>query len=1405
MEKIIALRIRLDGSKESTSQVKTLTTEIQQIGKQIDALLVKGNQLKKLQDQLGKGKPISGGTGTGSGGGTGGRAPSAPRQGQSTDLNSAASLRRQIADAKAANVSVDALIQRVGKLKAEQTEANREIRAAARAFEETKAAAGSYREINAQLVKARDNYRQLGVEERNSIGGKESLARIRTLDRELKDLDADMGIYARNVGNYSSAFSQIGGVALRAFSVIGVALSADQVVEDAARISDSISNVQKVSGLATEQARKLADQLALRDTRTSLSDQLDIAETGGRIGINADNLGIEEAQRQLVDFTDAIDTANVALGDQFDNDAQKVASTLAGLRNVLTDFRPNGDGDIGGDLLRLGNALNFLETQGNSTAPVIADFVNRIGGTAVPLGASTESIFALSTTLDELEVSAERGATAVSNTLAKIAAAPEKFGREVVDSGLIESTGAFTELVNNDIISALSLVATAVQKNSTTNTEFAQGLNDLGITGARAQEVFGKLGGANERYNELLVKSQKSLSETTSLTEEFNTKNNNLAADLAKLRNSITNAFASSEVQDALRLIIQSVSQFVSVLISVPRFIIDNRMALLLLAAAYVTFNSVAIAAQLNTLRLAAAQKASVVASRAAAIGQRLLNVAMNANPIGLVVSAVFLLVGAFTLLYKNSETVRNGINAFGQSITKAYEQSGLLKTVLTPLVSVFRLIYDLITGNSNAVERFTDSAKTFASNVPAFIEIVNLKFKQLALTIAEAFTFGSASEKLKASIESVKTEIEAQQRIITNNNKGLAEREILRRKEALKADAEASKEKIGVLKGTNDEIVKEDEAAVERRKRIAQAARDAAKKRREQEAKDRLAAAKNILDLENDLIANRFDQREAEAQTDANRNIAGLVGDPEQIERQAELIRESLRRELDGINDERRAAHTEALELVAQFGRELAEAQAENGALAEQAAFDQAERFFDTQEKALDSQLAQQTAKLTRALRSGELSYQEFAERRAALSLQDKDARVALATQRLSEESALDAQLTEKLLEQEQARFDIQQAAREREQLERDEGLVAKEEDGDLSPEELATGLAESEALRQEQERAALIEHEEAKAEISAGFIERGLDRVEAASEEERAIQRRSLKAIEKLEKDKQKIILDSTQEIGESIGKFLTSQEKDMQGFLKEILTLALDALEKLILLSISSSTVQSLAQPDSVATFGASGLARAAILGGLIKGAFAGIKAIVSDFEGGGVLPGSQGQWEGGNVPVNSGTITGRRHAAGGIRRGNVEVESGEYKLRNGRESYIVNRRSTRMFKPWLDRLASDPGIYSPERRQMASAINAYSGFGVRFEEGGVLSGDPLAAPLNADGLVPFASNSGAETAAMRELSERGMMLSEAAILLAEETNARIDRLEVVINPGKAVNAGNNQLEAEAKRGL
>lgn len=70
---------------------------------------------------------------------------------------------------------------------------------------EAQAAEGSYQQLSQRLELMKKAYKQMTEEEKRSASGKELEKGIQSLDAHLKDLDADMGQFQRNVGNYAVA------------------------------------------------------------------------------------------------------------------------------------------------------------------------------------------------------------------------------------------------------------------------------------------------------------------------------------------------------------------------------------------------------------------------------------------------------------------------------------------------------------------------------------------------------------------------------------------------------------------------------------------------------------------------------------------------------------------------------------------------------------------------------------------------------------------------------------------------------------------------------------------------------------------------------------------------------------------------------------------------------------------------------------------------------------------------------------------------------------------------------------------------------------------------------------------------------------------------------------------------
>ena len=337
-------------------------------------------------------------------------------------------------------------------------------------------------------------------------------------DHALKKLDKTVGDNFRNVGNYSSGLDKL----RSGLGALGIAFGIGTIVRDVTKTLTSFdeesANISKTLGVTIEEARLLSEQLLKIDTRTSIEDLQKIAVIGGQLGI---------AKNDIIGFTESIDKLNVALGDEFTGGAEEITSVVGGLRNVFSDIKSD---DVSKDLLHIGNALNVLGAEGSATSPVMADFASRIGGIGIPLGLSTGQVLGLSATLQELNVNAERGGTAVGTILKKMANDTEGFSKL---AGM--STKDFADLVNTDLMGAFTKVVEGTKQFKGNAVGLSGALDKLHLNGSGASEVFLKLADNTDLLRLRTDQGTKSLKEEASVLDEFGKKNETLQAKFDKL------------------------------------------------------------------------------------------------------------------------------------------------------------------------------------------------------------------------------------------------------------------------------------------------------------------------------------------------------------------------------------------------------------------------------------------------------------------------------------------------------------------------------------------------------------------------------------------------------------------------------------------------------------------------------------------------------------------------------------------------------------------------------------------------------------------------------------------------------------------------------------------------------
>ena len=526
---------------------------------------------------------------------------------------------------------MDIADMKVSELKATQKLLNREIQDTVKGTAEYIEKSKRLQEVNTALKEVRDDTRAIG-----------------------KELDDNKGA----IGRFKDAFQG-------AFAALSLENLVESVVDfgresiaSAAKMSDAMSDIEKSTSMTTEEVSGLVSEIGKIDSRTSTEALLDIAKVAGQLGI---------AKEEVIGFTKSVDMAVVALGDEFSGGAEEVAGKMGTLKTLFKDTK---DLQAGEAINKIGSAINELGAAGSATGPVIADFTARMGQLGDLSPQITQSM-GLGAAFQELGLSAEIASGGLTNIL--LTAAKES-GPFAAQMGL--STKAIEDLINTDPNEFLLKLAESLR--GLPADQVAKRLDDMGIKSQEATKVMSLLKDQTDLVRTRQLQANDAFEKGTSLTDEFNKKNNNAAAELAKMGKEVQTMSVSlgTGLLPIVLTVGQAVIGFGRAIGAIPAFLKENKAELALLAIALLTFNGNLIAATAASLGHAVAEKARTAWTTAGTVAQNLLNTAMKMNPIGLVVTAVALLAAGFVSLYNRSETFRlivgkvwDALKAFGAAV----------------------------------------------------------------------------------------------------------------------------------------------------------------------------------------------------------------------------------------------------------------------------------------------------------------------------------------------------------------------------------------------------------------------------------------------------------------------------------------------------------------------------------------------------------------------------------------------------------------------------------------------------------------------------------------------------------------------------------------------------------------
>ena len=387
------------------------------------------------------------------------------------------------------------------------------------------------------------------------------------------------------------------------FSALKQAMA--EYVNEYADMAEHMSGVKKYTGLTDEAVQQLNDDFMKMDTRTAREQLNDLAGDAGRLGI--------QSRQQILDFVQAADQINVALGEDLGEDAVKNIGKLAQLF---------GDADKMGlkqAMLSSASVINELAQSSSASEAYLMDFTARLAGVGKQAGMTQAQVMAFGSVLDQNMVNVEKGATALQNVITALYAKPAMMAKV---AGL--NVKEFTQLLKTDGNAALLQFVDALRKAGKMDA-LAPMLTDMKLSGAGVTQTLSTLAANIDTLKQTQQQATQAFAQGSSVTKEFNTANNTAQAQLEKAQKKAHDMAVQlgQQLYPAYMQVVNAGNSFLLFLTKVLPFIASHAKQIIVVTAVIVAYTAAIKAQTIQTALAAAAQKAfnATIAAGQAIIG----------------------------------------------------------------------------------------------------------------------------------------------------------------------------------------------------------------------------------------------------------------------------------------------------------------------------------------------------------------------------------------------------------------------------------------------------------------------------------------------------------------------------------------------------------------------------------------------------------------------------------------------------------------------------------------------------------------------------------------------------------------------------------------------------------------
>jgi TP901 family phage tail tape measure protein len=434
--------------------------------------------------------------------------------------------------------------------------------------------------------------------------------RMREVEVQARDTRFSLSKMADGVNKYAAMGAGVVG------TLTGITLTARKCVDEYAEMEEAEAQVIKYTGMTRDEVKGLNEEFKEMDTRTAREKLNALAGDAGRLGITG--------KKDVLEFVDAADKINVALGEDLGDDAVKNIGKLAQM------FGEDQKLGLRGAMLATGSAINEVAQNSSAAEAYLVGFTARVAGAANQAKVAQGDILGYASVLDQNMQQQEMAATAFQTLMMKMYQEPAKFAKIAG-----QSVEDFTSLIKKDANEAILQFLDTLNKKGGLD-QLAPMFKEMGLDGVRASGVISTMAGKIDDIRKAQRLANDAYRDGTSIINEFNVQNNTVQAGLDKAKKHFKDVRVElgEKLQPVMKYMITTGSLTVKGLGTMISILWKYKGAIVAASAAVAAYTLVVKA---DTM----AKSLWTTITKGATAAASLFNKTLKANPLGLVASVL--------------------------------------------------------------------------------------------------------------------------------------------------------------------------------------------------------------------------------------------------------------------------------------------------------------------------------------------------------------------------------------------------------------------------------------------------------------------------------------------------------------------------------------------------------------------------------------------------------------------------------------------------------------------------------------------------------------------------------------------------------------------------------------------